>query len=53
MSLHDNSSHRKQLNINKLHTNMTSDEFLQKTFQPTSTKQGHRQQHIHRLKAHI
>ncbi len=38
MSLHDNSSRRKQLNINKLHANVTSDEFLQKTFQPIVTK---------------
>jgi hypothetical protein len=38
MSLHDNSSRRKQLNINKLHANVTSDEFLQKTFSANSNK---------------
>jgi len=38
MSLLDNSSHRKQLDINKLHANVTSDEFLQKLFQPIKTK---------------
>ena len=38
MSLHDNSSHRKQLDINKLHANVTSDEFLQKTFSANKDK---------------
>jgi len=38
MSSHDNSSHRKQLNINKLHANVTSDKFLQKTFSANKDK---------------
>ena len=33
-----NSSHRKQLDINKLHANVTSDEFLQKTFSANKDK---------------